>query len=269
MKDWVTLEPDVTVLMNKHYSVGRAGHKVDKIVVHHNDGNLSTQGCWDVWQSRQASAHYQVEADGTIGQLVYDSDTAWHAGNWDANLTSIGIEHANNSRNPYSVSGATLDNGAHLVAAVCVKFSLGEPRWLVNVFPHYHFRSTSCPGSLAGSQHEEYMGRARFWYQQMTGATPTAPTAGSGADIETLARDVLAGKYGNGEARRQALGANYDAVQARVNEILNGKQAPSVDIDALARDVIAGKYGNGAQRRQALGANYQAVQARVNQILGA
>lgn len=42
----------------------------------------------------------------------------------------------------------------------------------------------------------------------------------SAVDINALAQDVIAGKYGDGEARKTALGANYDAVQARVNEIL-------------------------------------------------
>ena len=43
------------------------------------------------------------------------------------------------------------------------------------------------------------------------------------ARIDALARDVIAGKYGNGLARVFALGRDYDAVQARVNEILAGK----------------------------------------------
>lgn len=41
-------------------------------------------------------------------------------------------------------------------------------------------------------------------------------------DIEQLARDVINGKYGNGEERKQKLGALYGKVQARVNEILLG-----------------------------------------------
>lgn len=41
-------------------------------------------------------------------------------------------------------------------------------------------------------------------------------------DIEQLARDVINGKYGNGEERKQKLGALYSKVQARVNEILSG-----------------------------------------------
>lgn len=48
-------------------------------------------------------------------------------------------------------------------------------------------------------------------------------------DIEKLALETIANKYGSGEDRKKALGKNYDAVQARVNEILlgNSKPAPS------------------------------------------
>ena len=85
-----------------------------------------------------------------------------------------------------------------------------------------------------------------------------------------MARAVIRGDYGVGDERRAKLGANYDAVQARVNEMLGAPAAPSapaVDIDALARAVIRGDYGVGDERRVKLGANYDAVQARVNQIL--
>lgn len=41
--------------------------------------------------------------------------------------------------------------------------------------------------------------------------------------IDDLARDVLAGKYGNGDARKKALGDKYAEVQKRVNEMLKGK----------------------------------------------
>ena len=38
-------------------------------------------------------------------------------------------------------------------------------------------------------------------------------------DIEQLARDVIAGKFGNGETRKKKLGILYDEVQAKVNQI--------------------------------------------------
>ena len=168
MLNWETLQPDEYKLLDKHYTAGRGGYAIDKIVLHHNAGNLSIQGCWNVWQTREASAHYQVDANGRIGQLVNDWDTAWHAGDWAANCSSIGIEHANLADG--TITGECLDNGSHLVAALCKRYNLGRPQWLVNVFPHKHFKATSCPGQIYGSQKDAYIARAQYWYDVMNGA---------------------------------------------------------------------------------------------------
>lgn len=182
MENWENLYADKTVILNKHFTKGREGKSITSVVIHHNAGNLTTEGCYKTWQTREASAHYQVEADGTIGQLVYDADTAWHAGNWARALVSIGIEHANNTFNPtWTVSDATLDNGAHLTAAICKKYGLGLPQWGVNVFTHNNVsdKPTACPGALGdgGAQHDAYISRAQEWYREMTGTTAasTAP----------------------------------------------------------------------------------------------
>lgn len=169
MKDWEKLEPDEYRLISKHYTRGRQGHRIDKIILHHNVGNLSIDGCWSTWQSKPASAQYQVDVAGRIGQLVHDSDTSWNAGNWNANVTSVAIEHADMTTNPWSISGATLDNGAHLVAALCKAYKLGRPIWLRNVYPHSYFSATMCPASIRDSQRDEYMQRAQAYYDQMTG----------------------------------------------------------------------------------------------------
>ena len=169
MRNWDTLDADKVRILDKHYNAGRSGHRISKIVLHHNGGNLTTEGCVNVWQTREASAHYQVEADGTIGQCVWDSDTAWHAGDWTANCESIGIEHADISSDPWQISDATLDNGAHLTAAICKYYGLGEPEHGVNVFYHNEFTATTCPASIAGSQAQAYLDRAKYWYQVMTG----------------------------------------------------------------------------------------------------
>lgn len=50
----------------------------------------------------------------------------------------------------------------------------------------------------------------------------------SGKSITTVAKEVIAGSWGNGTARKEALekaGYNYSEVQAKVNEILNGGAA--------------------------------------------
>lgn len=141
--------------------------------------------------------------------------------------------------------------------------------------PTQALRLDVLPGEIYGSQKAAYIERAQYWYDRMGDAakpssTPTAPskTPDASVDVDALARDVIAGKYGNGDARRKALGTSYAAVQARVNEILGGGgKAATVDIDALARAVIRGDYGNGEERKRRLGANYAAVQARVNELL--
>lgn len=275
MKNWDNLDADVVKLLTKHFTSGRSGRSINKVVVHYNAGNLTVEGCYSVWQNREASAHYQVEDGGRIGQLVYDRDTAWHAGNWDANCSSIGIEHAN--RADGTISEECLDNGAHLVAAVCKHFGLGRPEWLKNVFPHKHFAATSCPGEIYGSQKDAYIQRAQYWYDKMSGKNPSKPSGGSSSSsapsgsVTDLANRVIAGEFGNGDARKAALGSRYDEVQAEVNRILGGggsSKPAAPDIDQLARDVIAGKYGNGDARKKALGSNYDAVQKRVNEMLG-
>ena len=271
MKNWETLEADIDLILDTHYTSGRDGREINKIIVHHNAANLTVRGCYNVWQTREASAHYQVEDDGTIGQLVRDRNTAWHAGNWDANTTSIGIEHANNHiGEPWTISEATLDNGAHLVAALCVFYKLGEPHWGVNVFGHRQFSATACPGEIAGTQNEAYMQRARHWYNVMTRNTTAAEhddnttAATHEHDPDALADAVIRGQYGNGAERVHALGVRYAVVQAIVNKRLGYP----VDLDTLANAVIKGTYGNGTERVNALGSIYTDVQNRVNQKLG-
>ncbi|MBR3224217.1 MAG: hypothetical protein IKF78_02730 [Atopobiaceae bacterium] len=84
--------------------------------------------------------------------------------------------------------------------------------------------------------------------------------------MSELAAWVIAGDFGNGDARRAALGDRYEEVQAEVNRILLGGGS-GIDVDAMARRVIAGKFGNGDERKRRLGSYYSIVQARVNEIL--
>lgn len=87
--------------------------------------------------------------------------------------------------------------------------------------------------------------------------------------IDELAKEVLDGKHGIGADRKKSLGDKYEAVQARVNEILTGKKTTSSikTVDQLAKEVIDGKHGTGAARRASLGDMYDEVQKRVNELL--
>ncbi|AOT24263.1 endolysin [Propionibacterium phage Anatole] len=222
--DWTNLNADVTKLMNVHFTPGREGHTIDKIVIHHNGGNLSIDQIWNVWQDREASAHYQVQSDGRIGQLVNDWDTAWHAGDWDANLTSIGIEHADDSTDPWHVSDAAVDAGAHLVAALCRGYNLGRPEWMRNVFPHSHFSATSCPASLAENQRADYMARAQAYFDgaPVTGrsSVPAPAPAPAGIHVDLPAWTLPAGNfYGSIDGGEDSHGGYYEGERPAIAAI--------------------------------------------------
>ena len=87
---------------------------------------------------------------------------------------------------------------------------------------------------------------------------------GNVSSVDYLAREVIAGKYGNGEERKRKLGARASVVQLIVNHEITGKWT---GIDNVAREVIAGKWGNGAARRGNLGSAYDVVQKCVNELL--
>lgn len=93
--------------------------------------------------------------------------------------------------------------------------------------------------------------------------------------VAEIAQEVLSGKWGNGVERKEKLtaaGYDYSAVQAKVNELVNGKTdiTPKKSVSEIAKEVIKGDWGNGADRKNRLtaaGYNYAVIQAEVNKQL--
>lgn len=100
-------------------------------------------------------------------------------------------------------------------------------------------------------------------------------SSGSGKkSVSEIAKEVLAGKWGNGDDRKnrlQAAGYDYNAVQKEVNALCSGKSTTATkSVTEIAKEVIAGKWGNGETRKQKLkaaGYDYAAVQKKVNELL--
>lgn len=104
---------------------------------------------------------------------------------------------------------------------------------------------------------DKFYGDANAWrrYVGASGAatpapTPTDPLAGKSDN--QLADEVLAGKYGDGDARKKALGNRYGAVQGIVNQKLGGgHQSRTYTVrvgDTLSS--IAARYGTTWQHLQ-------------------
>lgn len=96
-------------------------------------------------------------------------------------------------------------------------------------------------------------------------------TTSNKKDVTTVAKEVIAGKWGSGDERKKKLtaaGYNYDTVQKKVNELLKTRTKKSVA--EVAKEVVSGKWGNGADRKkklEAAGYNYAEVQKEVNKLL--
>lgn len=99
------------------------------------------------------------------------------------------------------------------------------------------------------------------------------PTAAK-KSINTLAKEVLAGKWANGADRKSRLtkaGYDYNKVQAAVNKLVKASQmSEDKIINAVAHEVIIGKWGNGQERidrLKAAGYDPNKIQHRVNELL--
>lgn len=131
-----------------NWSHGRQGHKVTGITIHHwgSSDHLSFYGIVGfLCSSRPAnptSAHYVAQgvdengkADPRVACIVDPDDTAYHAGNWQANLTNIGIECR-----PHPT------DADYAVVAELVR-DIRKDYGNLPLYPHRHWTSTECPGT--------------------------------------------------------------------------------------------------------------------------
>lgn len=239
-----------------NYTKGRIGRSIEAITIHHMAGRLTAEQCGRIFQAkgRYGSSHYGVGYDGSIANYVDEEDTAWTNSNWDSNCKSITIEISDND-NSWYVNDTTLNAVIKLVADIAKRRGLGTLVPGKNLTWHSMFTNTTCPGDYLRSKMQYIADEAN----KINNSEPIKEKT-----TEELAREVIEGKYGNGEDRKNALGDRYAEVQARVNEILAPAPEPSVDILDLVRKTIRGDFGNGEDRRNALGSNYDEVQRQVN-----
>ncbi|MEV6564650.1 N-acetylmuramoyl-L-alanine amidase [Streptomyces kronopolitis] len=79
--------------------------------------------------AHKAAAHYVLRsADGHLAQCVSERNVAWHAGNWDYNTRSIGIEHEGWIDDPAWFTDALYSRSAQLTAAICHRYSIPKDR---------------------------------------------------------------------------------------------------------------------------------------------
>lgn len=139
-------------------------------------------------------------------------------------------------------------------------------------------RQYTSVGKLSGYNgsldlNKAYIGAAS-WRKLATKAVKIATIKPVKKSVNTIAREVLAGKWGNGTDRKNRLakaGYDYNKVQAAVNKLVKTSQITQDKIiNAVAHEVIAGRWGNGQERidrLKAAGYDPDKIQKRVNELM--
>ncbi|MEV0177140.1 N-acetylmuramoyl-L-alanine amidase [Streptomyces sp. NPDC050803] len=116
-------------------------YPVDLVIIHVTQTTFTT--ALDIFRNpkKRVSAHYVVRsADGHVAQCVREADVAWHAGNWDYNTRSVGIEHEGWVDRPAHFTDALYKRSAALTAAICTRH--GIPRDRTHIIGHHEVPGT-------------------------------------------------------------------------------------------------------------------------------
>ena len=242
-----------------------------RIVVHNtaNDAPAKNEIAYMIRNDNQVSFHYAVD-DVEVVQGIPENRNAWHSGdggNGKGNREGIAIEIC------YSKSGGDKfikaeENAVELIVDILKRYGWGIDK----VTKHQDYNGKYCPHRTLD------MGWQRFL--NMIQAKLNVEAVNTVKSVNEIAKDVFAGKWGNGAERKRMLtqaGYDYNEVQAEVNRIVKGvapTPAPTVPAkksnEEIAREVIAGKWGNGTARKKKLkeaGYDYSAIQKIVNKLL--
>ena len=200
-------------------------HTIDKITIHHMAGDLSVETCGNLFAkpSYEASSNYGIGSDGRVGLYVDEGDRAWASASPSNDNRAVNIEVANDATGgDWPVSDAAYRKLIDLCVDICQRNGIKALNYTGgadgNLTEHRMFTATACPGPYLHKR----MGRIAAEVNNRLNKTSHPSEI-----VTQVAWEVIRGEWGNGSDRRQRLeaaGYDYDAVQDRVNELLNSKE---------------------------------------------
>nr|WP_202477176.1 peptidoglycan-binding protein [Streptomyces sp. SID5470] len=171
----IAYDRPVSNFIDKLSATGHVTHKSYKktsVTLHHNGGRLSHQGVLNVWKTRPASAHFDVDASGAVAQYVKVNEYAWAVGDTVGNQRTISIEMANETLAPaWQVSEPTWKNSARLAGWLFAKV-IGERPSTGNLFYHHHWSSTACAGPHMDTLYDKVLAAAQEAYDHFKASHP-------------------------------------------------------------------------------------------------
>ncbi|MCM1185240.1 MAG: N-acetylmuramoyl-L-alanine amidase [Lachnoclostridium sp.] len=143
-------------------------HVIDTITIHCMAGNLSVEGCGNVFAptARQASSNYGIGSDGRIALYVNESDRSWCSSDRANDHRAVTIEVANDGGAPdWHVSDKAMASLIELVADICKRNHIRKLVWSTdkndrvnhlngcNMTVHRDFAAKACPGNYLYGMH--------------------------------------------------------------------------------------------------------------------
>ena len=122
-------------------------------------------------------------------------------------------EYTNDAENKILVDAKTIENVLELTYTLMNKYNIPKE----NVLRHYDVTNKVCP--------EPFVRNIDDWNFFKSQLTTTKSEKENSVDktVETVAKEVILGLWGNGSARKKALtaaGYDYATIQKKVNELL-------------------------------------------------
>ncbi len=172
-------------------------YNINYVVIHTTQGSASGTLSWLQNPAAQVSAHYLVRSsDGHVWQCVRDKDVAWHAGNWNYNTWSIGIEHEGFVGQDGWYTEAMYQASAALTRHLCARY--GIPKDRQHIIAH---------SEVPGATHTD-PGPRWDWSYYMSLVNQT-PTWASTVDNTTAGRFTASANWGTSAYSSQRYGTDY------------------------------------------------------------
>lgn len=138
----------------------RNGEKIKRIINHYtNVANVASTISWYQNPQSQVSAHYIVDKNGTIYQMVHDADKAWHA--HGENNDSIGIEHV--ARPGEKLTPKQEQATIALHKWLMAEYGISLDKVTGHKFTEHNKGKTDCPHSIFGENSEQAL---RNWVKK-------------------------------------------------------------------------------------------------------
>ncbi len=187
--------------------------KINKIVIHVTQSSWGSAINWFQNPNAQASAHYVVRSkDGFIGQSVREHNIAWHAGNWNYNQHSVGIEHEGYINDSSWFTDAMYRSSARLSAYLCNKYHIPIDR--NHIIGHNEVPDPNHPGEYGGVDHHKDPGPYWNWskyisyIREYAGSTRRKPSYVQIVD-NTSSRFQASKHWGHSHWNDQRYGPGY------------------------------------------------------------